>query len=144
MRPRRASSSQGIVNRRVRLTHETLLLGLMAIIGLWMVGSLLQAVAMNQSLGGQAAELRDQNASLQSGNDGYRRDIAAIASGGAAEEEARRDGYARSDERLYIVVTPPPPTAPAHPRPRPAAASRAASNPLAGIWHLLTGMPDAP
>jgi cell division protein FtsB len=137
MRPRRASASNGIVNKRVRLSHETLLLGGMALAGLWMVGSLLQELSLNHSLGRQAATLRQQNAALESTNDGYRKDIGAISSGAAAEEEARKDGYARSDERLYIIATPPPPT-PA-PAPRRAASSGSASNPIQWLWHLLTG-----
>src|SRR5262245_55358887 len=102
MRPRRASASNGTVNKRMRLSHETFILGAMALFGLWMVGSLLQELSLNQSLSRQVAALRERNASVQATNDGYRRDIAAISSGAAGEEEARKDGYARKDEQLYI------------------------------------------
>jgi cell division protein FtsB len=140
MRPRRASASNGTVNKRVRLSHETLLLGGMALAGLWMVGSLLQELSLNHSLSRQAATLRQQNAALASTNDGYRKDIGAISSGAAAEEEARKDGYARSDERLYIIATPPPPT----PAPAPRhAAPPSGPNPLQWVWNLLTGSSGA-
>ena len=137
MRPRRASASNGTVNKRVRLSHETFILGGMALLGLWMLGSLLQELSLNQSLSHQAAAMRERNASVQSTNDGYRRDIAAISSGAAGEEEARKDGYARKDEKLYIVATPAPPT-PLAARPRPHSAG-GQGNPLQALWDFLTG-----
>ena len=137
MRLRRASASNGIVDRRVRLSHETVRLAARALIGLWMVGSLIQQASVNQSLNRQAAELREENAALAVTNDQYRRDIAAVSSGAAAEEEARKDGYARSDEKLYLIGTPPPPT----PRPSRPAQPQSARGPLETIWHLLFGPP---
>jgi cell division protein FtsB len=135
MRPRRASASNGIVYRRVRLSHQTILIGAIAVVGLWMVGSLIQEISINQSLSSQAAELRDQNAALRATNDGYRRDITAVSSGAAAEEEARKDGYARSDEKLYVIATPPPSAATTNV----AARSRSGgSGPLDAIWRFLT------
>ncbi|HYW26864.1 MAG TPA: hypothetical protein VE953_22035 [Terriglobales bacterium] len=122
MRPRRASASNGIVDKRVRLTHQTFLLAAMAVFGLWMVGSLIQELSLNRSLSQQAAALSDRNAALRSTNDAYRKDIGSVTSGAAAEEEARRDGYARSNEKLYLITTPPPSSA------VPAAARRKASN----------------
>jgi len=138
MRPRRASASNGIVNKRVRLSQETLLLAGMAVVGMWMVASLVQELALNQSLSRQAAALRDRNAALETTNDGYRKDIGAISSGAAAEEEARKEGYARSDEKLYIIATPPPatPAPPPHPAARPPQAG-----PLEALWRLVTGLP---
>jgi cell division protein FtsB len=130
MRPRRASASNGIVDKRVLLSHQTFLLAAMAIFGLWMVGSLFQELSLNQSLSQQAASLHDQNAALRTTNDAYRRDIGAVTSGAAAEEEARKDGYARSGEKLYLVATPPPST------PAPAAARKQASSPLDALRHL--------
>jgi cell division protein FtsB len=136
MRPRRASASYGTVNRRIRLTsRETILLALMALVGLWMAVSLVQQIALNRSLSQQANDLRQQNAALQSGNDGHRRDIAAVSSGAAAEEEARLNGYARSDERVYIIASPSPTPGPGS---RPAA-HKAPPNPLESLWRLVTG-----
>ena len=122
MRPRRASASNGIVDKRVRLSHQTFLLAAMAVAALWMAGSLVQELSLNQSLSQQASDLRAQNAALSTTNGEYRRDITAVSSGAAAEEEARRDGYARSDEKLYLIATPPPPT-PAATRSKPSSGS---------------------
>jgi cell division protein FtsB len=133
MRPRRASASNGIVDQRVRLSHQTFILAGMAVLALWMAGSLVQELSLNQSLSHQAADVRDQNASLRATNGEYRKDINGVSSGAAAEEQARRDGYARSDEKLYLIATPPPPT-PA-PRPKPKASS--GGGPLDALRHLL-------
>src|SRR5262245_42519531 len=141
MRPRRASASNGIMYRRVRLSHRTFVTGAVAVVGLWMVGSLIQAISLNLSLSRQAAELRDQNAALSASNDGYRRDIAALSSGSAAEEEARKDGYARSDERLYVIATPPPPSA--LPTKVAARSRPGRSGPFDAIWRFLTGAPGS-
>ncbi len=75
--------------------------------------SFAQEVYVSHQLSEQASALRRQDAALQAENDGYRRDIAAMASGAAAEEEARLNGYARGDEKLYLVSAPPPEPAPA-------------------------------
>jgi len=122
MRPRRASASNGIVDKRVRLSHQTFLLAAMAVAALWMAGSLVQELSLNSSLSHQASDLRDQNAALRTTNGEYQKDMAATTSGAAAEEEARRDGYARSDEKLYLIATPPPPSPPAT-RSKPSASS---------------------
>ena len=114
MRPRRASVSNGVVNRRIRLSHQTILLAILALIAVWMIGSLVQEISLDRSLSHQASELRQQNATIATTNQGYQHDIADVTSGAAAEEEARKDGYARSDEHIYIVGTPPPPTPAPH------------------------------
>jgi cell division protein FtsB len=136
MRPRRASASNGIVDKRVRLSHQTLLLAAMAVAALWMAGSLVQELSLNQSLSHQASDLRAQNAALSTTNGEYRRDIAAVSSGAAAEEEARKDGYARSNEKLYLVGTPPPP--PTQP-PSKAKANGSGGGPLDALRRLFGG-----
>jgi cell division protein FtsB len=136
MRPRRASASNGIVDKRVRFSHETFLLAAMALFGLWMVGSLFQELSLNQSLSQQAVSLRDQNAALRSTNDAYRKDIGAVNSGAAAEEEARKDGYARSNEKLYLVATPPPPGTPPPPAAKKKAPAPSSGGPLDALRHL--------
>jgi hypothetical protein len=136
MRPRRASASNGIVDKRVRLSHETFLLAAMALFGLWMVGSLFQELSLNQSLSHQAVTLRDQNAALRSTNADYRKDIGSVTSGAAAEEEARKDGYARSNEKLYLVATPPPTTPPPTATKKKTPPAKSSGGPLDALRHL--------
>jgi hypothetical protein len=82
-----------------------LLVGL-ALVAIWIVWAFAQEVFLSYQLTRDASDLRSQNAAMQVANEGYRRDIAAVSSGGAAEEEARLNGYVRSDERLYVVSQP--------------------------------------
>ncbi len=82
----------------------------------WAAYGFAQEAYISHRLEGQLSDLRQQNALLAAQNQGYVRDIQALISGTADEEEARLNGYARSNERLYLVTsTPtqsPTPTAP--------------------------------
>jgi cell division protein FtsB len=60
----------------------------------------------------QAADLRHQNSVLAAQNQGYKKDVQAITSGAAGEEEARLNGYARANEKLYLVTPPSPAPSP--------------------------------
>jgi cell division protein FtsB len=113
MRHHRASAIYGIVNQqRIRLSRRRLAAIGIAAVTSWMVWSFAQEVLLSHDLSHQAAELRQQNAALQSENRGYQRDIAASTSGAAAEEDARDDGYSKPREKLYLVGDPPPRVAP--------------------------------
>jgi hypothetical protein len=107
MRQRRASASDGVLRpRSLRTSREVLLLLGLALVAIWIVWAFAQEVFLSYQLSRDASDLKNQNAALQVANDGYRRDIAAVSSGGAAEEEARLNGYIRSDEKLYVVSQP--------------------------------------
>lgn len=122
MRQRRASASHGVLRpRRLRISREVLLLVALALLAGWIVWAFAQELYLSYQLSHQAAEVRSQNAALQLANEGYRRDIAAVSSGGAAEEEARLNGYSRPDEKLYLVN--PPSSQPGHSSSRAASAS---------------------
>ena len=84
MRYRKASAIYGIVNRRVRVSRETLVPVVVTVVAVWLVWSFAQEVFLSRDLGRQAADLRQQNAALQAENRGYQRDIAASTSGAAA------------------------------------------------------------
>jgi hypothetical protein len=75
---------------------------------------------IGHKLSQQATDLRKQNSVVAAQNQGYKKDVQAITSGSADEEEARLNGYARPSEKLYLVTavpTPSPtPSAPASPR----------------------------
>src|SRR5947208_11637614 len=130
MRHRKASAIYGIVNRRVRVSRETLVPVVVTVVAVWLVWSFAQEVFLSRDLGRQAADLRQQNAALQAENRGYQRDIAASTSGAAAEEEARGDGYSKPKEKLYMIGASPPPT-PAHTRPPTGAAKKITAAPRA-------------
>jgi cell division protein FtsB len=79
----------------------------------WALYAYAQEAYLSHKLGQQESDLRQQNALIGEQNQGYHRDIQAITSGAADEEEARLSGYSRPQERVYLVTAPPSPTPPA-------------------------------
>jgi cell division protein FtsB len=75
-----------------------------------------QEAYIGHRLGQQVADLKKQNAEIAAQNAGYRKDVSALQSGTADEEEARLNGYAKPSEKLYLVTTaspsPSPPPSP--------------------------------
>jgi cell division protein FtsB len=78
-----------------------------------------QEAYIGHKLSQQVADLRTQNVVLGAQNQGYKQDVQAITSGAGDEEEARLNGYAKPQERLYLVTAAPSPspTPPASPSP---------------------------
>ena len=115
---------------------------LAAALAVWALYSFGQELYLEHQLGVQAAQLQQQNDALAAQNEGYQRDNAALESGAAAEEDARLNGYARGDEKVYLVGPAPTPT-PAAPAASAAsgAAHRAAARPAPSrsFWDWLTG-----
>ena len=89
---------------------------------LWAGVAFVQEAYIGHNLSQQAADLRKQNAVLAAQNQGYRKDVQAITSGAADEEEARLNGYAKPQERLYLVTAVPSPSP--TPAPSPSASPR--------------------
>ncbi len=73
--------------------------------GVWAFGS---EVVLNLRLGHQSDQLKAQNAQLAAENAQAQRDLASAASPSAMEEEARKYGFARPSENVYIIVKPSP------------------------------------
>ncbi|TMD15403.1 MAG: hypothetical protein E6I27_09565 [Chloroflexi bacterium] len=69
-----------------------------------------QEAYVSHRLSQQVSEIRKQNTEIAAQNAGYRKDVQALQSGTADEEEARRNGYAKPNEKLYLVTTPPTPS----------------------------------
>jgi hypothetical protein len=69
-----------------------------------------QEALVGHKLSQQAADLRNQNVVLAAQNQGYKKDVQAITSGAGDEEEARLNGYAKPQERLYLVTAVPTPS----------------------------------
>jgi cell division protein FtsB len=93
----------GKVNKPAPLSKQLVLLALLLAVAVWVAYAFAQEAFLNHQLNAQAADLRRQNAIVTAENDGYRRDILASSTGAAAGEDARAHGYARSDERVYVV-----------------------------------------
>ncbi len=130
---RRTFATRGTFNAPVRFSRQSIALLVLAVVGIWLVVSLVQEIGLYESLRGQAHSLERQNAALAAANQSYQRDIAAVSSGAAAEQEARLEGYSRPGERLYVIGEPPPP--PAHPH-----LHRAPSrlSPAEVVWAIIT------
>jgi cell division protein FtsB len=91
------------------------------VLAVWVGYAFVQEAYLSHKLSQQASDIRNQNAVLAAQNQGYRKDVQAITSGAANEEEARLNGYSKPNERTFLVTTPPSPspTPPASPSPKP-------------------------
>ena len=120
MRNRRAGATAGTVDPRFSLSRRTLVRAGLLVLALWMAWAFVQEGWTASRLSAQAAELRARNAALDAQNQQYMRDISTVESGGASEEVARENGYAKPGEHVYVVGAPTPGAA-APPSPPPAA-----------------------
>ena len=77
---------------------------------IWAGVAFAQEAYIGHKLSQQVADLRNQNLVLAAQNEGYKKDVQAITSGTANEEEARLNGYAKPQERLYLVTAAPSPS----------------------------------
>jgi cell division protein FtsB len=103
--------------------RRTVILVAILVATVWAVSAYAQEAYIGHKLSQQVSDLRRQNGLLAAENQGYHRDIQAIANGAANEEEARLNGYARPQEHVYLVTTPPPPS------PSPSPSARASASP---------------
>jgi cell division protein FtsB len=76
----------------------------------WAAIAFAQEAFIGHKLSQQVADMRHQNVVLAAQNQGYKKDVTAITSGTANEEEARLNGYAKPQERLYLVTAAPSPS----------------------------------
>ena len=81
-----------------------------AIVLVWVGIAFAQEAYLSHRLSQQVSDLRRQNAQIAAQNGGYQKDVQALTSGTADEEEARLNGYAKPNEKLYLVTTPPSPS----------------------------------
>ena len=104
-------------SRTLAVRRLAILLALVAG-AVWVGYAYVQEAYLGHKLSLQVSELHRQNALLATQNQGYHKDIHALTSGAANEEEARLNGYSRPQERLYLVTATPSPAAPS-PSPSP-------------------------
>jgi cell division protein FtsB len=101
--------------------RHLVMLAVFAVVAVWVGYAFVQEAYLSHKLSLQATDLRHQNSVLAAQNQGYKRDVQAITNGSADEEEARLNGYAKPNERTFLVTTPasPSPTPPAKASPTP-------------------------
>jgi cell division protein FtsB len=80
-----------------------LVVGAIVVWGVWAFGSELM---LNLRLNHEVQSLRDGNAQLAASNDQTRKELEVGASPGAMEEAARKAGFTRPGEQVYVIVKP--------------------------------------
>ena len=97
--------------------------GVAVAVGLvWVGAAFAQEAYLSHKLSQQVSDLARQNAVLAAQNAGYKKDVKSLTTGSANEEVARLNGYARPNEKLYLVTAPPTPSP--VPKASPSASSR--------------------
>jgi cell division protein FtsB len=77
--------------------------GAIVLWGVWAFGSELM---LNLRLNHEVQTLRDTNAQVAASNDQTRKELAVGGSPAAMEEAARKSGFARPGEQVYVIVKP--------------------------------------
>jgi cell division protein FtsB len=80
-----------------------LVVGAIVLWGVWAFGSELM---LNLRLSHEVQSLRDGNAQLAASNEQARKAVSVAASPAAMEEAARKAGFARPGEQVYVIVKP--------------------------------------
>jgi cell division protein FtsB len=78
-----------------------LVVGAIVLWGVWAFGS---ELVLNLRLNHEVQTLRDGNAQLAASNEQTRKELAIVGSPGAMEEAARKSGFARPGEQVYIIT----------------------------------------
>ena len=99
--PLRSGRTAGRVSSRRRLA-----MALGAVVVGWIAYAVYAQTAAGHSLDGRIHSLQQENARLQRQIDQRRREIAAAGSPAWLEEEARRLGYVKPGERVFVLATP--------------------------------------
>jgi cell division protein FtsB len=124
MRYSKTIVATGSVRSRTFGVRHAFLFAVVALAVLWAGVAFAQEAYVGHKLSQQAADLRHQNSVLAAQNQGYRKDVQALTSGAANEEEERLNGFAKPQERLYLVTATPSPSPAASPSPHASAQSR--------------------
>ncbi len=117
MRQSKALTVVGSVRTNTFGVRRTVLVVAAAGVLAWAGVAFAQEAYLGHRLSQQVSDLRKQNTEIAAQNAGYHKDVQALTSGTANEEEARLNGYARPNEKLYLV-TPPSPSPAASPSPK--------------------------
>jgi cell division protein FtsB len=110
MRYTKVMVANGTLRTNTLGLRHAVVIAVVAVGVIWAGVAFAQEGFIGHKLNQQVTDLRKQNAVLAAQNQGYKKDVQAITSGSADEEEARLNGYARPDERLYLVTAVPTPS----------------------------------
>ena len=119
MRQNRALVAAGTLRTNAYGMRHVVVTSVIVAASIWAGVAFVQEAYIGHKLSQQVTDLRKQNTVLAAQNQGYKKDVQALTSGAADEEEARLNGYAKPQERLYLVTAPPSPS------PKPAASPSA-------------------
>jgi cell division protein FtsB len=119
MRQNRALVAAGTLRTNAFGMRHVVVTSVIVAASIWAGVAFVQEAYIGHRLSQQVTDLRKQNTVLAAQNQGYKKDVQALTSGAANEEEARLNGYAKPQERLYLVTAPPSPS------PKPAASPSA-------------------
>jgi len=119
MRQSKALTAVGTVRTNSFGVRQLVVLVIGGVALVWGGIAFAQEAYVSHKLSQQVSDLRRQNAEIAAQNTGYKKDVQGLTSGTANEEEARLNGYAKSNEKTYLVTTQPTPSP--HPSPRPSA-----------------------
>jgi cell division protein FtsB len=117
MRQSKALTAVGTVRTNSFGVRQLVVLVIGGVALVWGGITFAQEAYVSHKLSQQVSDLRRQNADIAAQNAGYKKDVQGLTSGTANEEEARLNGYARANEKTYLVTTQPTPSP--HPSPRP-------------------------
>ncbi len=118
MRQSKAVAATGTLRTKSLGARHLIVLTIAAVAIAWAGIAFAQEAYVSHRLSQQAADLKRQNADLAAQNAAYRKDERTITSGAAAEENARLNGYAKPNERTYLIAPPTPSPSPS-PKPSP-------------------------
>ena len=124
MRYNRVIVASGTLRTSAFGMRHALVIAVVLVAMIWAGIAYAQEAYIGHKLSQQAADLRNQNTVLAAQNQGYKKDVQAITSGAADEEEARLNGYAKPQERLYLVTAAPSPSPTPSPSQSPSASPR--------------------
>ncbi|MGH7764555.1 MAG: septum formation initiator family protein [Candidatus Dormibacteraceae bacterium] len=129
MRHSKATAAAGTLRSNSFGLRHAVVAVIVGVGAIWAGVAFAQEAYIGHKLSQQAADLRRQNSSLAAQNQGYRKDVQAITSGAANEEEARQNGYTRPNERVYLIAPIPTPSPSPKPTPRPSPVPSPSSSP---------------
>ena len=110
MRHSKALTAAGTVRSNSFGVRQAMVLVVGGVALVWGGIAFAQEAYVSHRLSEQVSSLRKQNAEIAAQNAGYKKDVQGLTSGTANEEEARLNGYAKPNEKTYLVTTQPTPT----------------------------------